>query len=153
MINKDEKKYWVIGAIILVSIIVWVTVFVNWRDSEKQNEIVDNANIIDKRLQIEKNVTGIVQHTFSNDNLEYTTQVANREVESTQKECIVVELDSVDTWNHLGEERQIEIMEGLINTSRLQIDKAVGCVVIEKSNVVVVEGFWRDTGGYVIIKK
>ncbi len=44
-------------------------------------------------------------------------------------------------------------MKGLINTSRLQIDKSFGCVVVEHEGVRITEGFWQDTKGYVMINK
>lgn len=150
-IKQQKRLFIIIGFSILCIIIIILVVLYN-RNNEVNNN-VENMSKKEERILREKNVSGITQYTFSDDSLQYTTQVAYRDIEGNQKECIVVELESVDVWSQIDKERQIEIVEGLINTSRLQIDKEFGCVVLENLGLVLIEGFWQDVGGYVIIEK
>ncbi len=150
MTIKQKNIYWVVGGIVLTGAIVGVFIFINSQEVENQ----DTGELdVDNAVQVEKNVAGIAEYALSDNSLQYKTQVTTREIEDSQKECIVVELENVDGWNQLVEDRRTEIMEGLINTSRLQIDKTFGCVIVEHLNTRLIEGFWQDTGGYVIIEK
>lgn len=62
-------------------------------------------------------------------------------------------MENSGSWEQLSDEKQVEYAQGLINTSRLQIDKALECVVVEDDSHVLVEGYWQSTNGYVIIEK
>lgn len=148
-----KRKYVFVIVIVINTflIIVCGIVFIYFRSADEQNIPVET--VVDDNIQKEKNVLGIVDYALGDDELQYITQIGYREVDGTKKECVIVTLESVTAWESLSSERRDEIVKGLINTSRLQIDKAVGCVVIEYYDRVVTEGFWRSVGGYVIIKK
>ncbi len=147
---EQKKLFFVVGIVAIVFIVIGVIIFGGFRDEKKQGvaEIVE-----DDSVQKEKNIAGIAEYTFSEDDLESETRIEMREVDGNQKECMVIVLEDATAWEQLSDERRDEIMKGFINTSRLQIDREFGCVVVEHQSVVMMEGFWRNDGGYVIMQK
>lgn len=152
---KVFKKHKLLGIYLLGFLCIGIVGLISLyrgKQTDHQKQIIMKEQVQEfNRLQKKKNVTGITELTLDGTSLEYSVQVFEREINSKRKECLVVEIESVNEWNKLGREKRIEIMKGLINTSRLQIDKNFGCAIIESRGSRISTGLWQNDSGYVII--
>ncbi len=149
----QQKRLFTVGLSIVGIGIIGLAIIYNYNNKIKNN--VNDTFEEKSKISREKDVAGIVDYTLvdSDNSLEYTSEIAYRDIDNMQKECIVIEIKNIDTWNALEREKQSKIMKGLINTSRLQVDKLSGCVVVEYLDMRVSEGSWEGAKGYVIINK
>jgi hypothetical protein len=99
---------------------------------------------------IEGDVSGITAEVFSGMNIAYTTTIAEDEFEDQSRQWLIVSLEDRNTWDALGTDEREEIMRGLVNTSRLQIDRDFGGVQILFGSETLMHGWWSDEG-YVIL--
>ncbi len=105
-----------------------------------------------KRALQKQNVAGLTEHAFVHSPVAHHTTIENKMHDDVQKEWLVVHVDDVAQWQAIDTDKKTQIMEGLINTSRLRIDRDFGGVqIVDHNGDIVVQGWWSDAKKYVIL--
>ncbi|PID51981.1 MAG: hypothetical protein CR972_04255 [Candidatus Moraniibacteriota bacterium] len=139
----------IIGSSVLVGIVFSGLYFLSQQKEENQSIMGDEKK---KAEQQKKNVQGITQHVLSEENIDHTTMIETRDYQEEEKQWMIIYIENVDKWNEIEEEKQKYIMQGLINTARLQIDRDFGGVqIVDLQNAPLLKGWWSDAQKYVIM--
>ncbi len=142
-----KTQYIIIGGVCVVFAITATLFFVK-KDVKNRTQVEELITEQEK-----EDADGVAGYIFDKENILYTTAVVKKQWHEQDGYWLEVSIADMMQWKMFTAEKKEEIIKGLINTSRLQIDRDFGGVLMIYEGQIFMTGWWQRDQGYVIIEE
>lgn len=146
----NRKTMLLVGIVcILIGCCIFMAIY---KKSTREDGMQEAVAEEEGRLRI-RNAVGVTDHVFDTVSISQSSTMEMHGHEGVDRMWLVVNVADAGAWHDLRDTDKKGLMQGLINTSRLQGDRDFGGVMIRADGGVSVRGWWQKDRGYVTVQE